>query len=58
LKAEEILLACPKGGRWPIVAIERKLYWSPRLLFKFVCVVCGYQHSNTSNSSSDESERP
>jgi Zn ribbon nucleic-acid-binding protein len=41
-----------------MVAIERKLYWSPRLVFKFVCVVCGYQHSNTAKSSSDKSERP
>jgi C4-type Zn-finger protein len=58
LKAEEILLACPKCGGWPMVAIERKLYWSPRLVFKLVCVVCGYQHSNTAKSSSDKSERP
>jgi C4-type Zn-finger protein len=52
LKAEEILLACPKCGRWPMVAIERKLYWSPRPVFKFVCVVCDYQHNDTPNSSS------
>jgi hypothetical protein len=58
LKAEEILLAGPKCGRWPMVAIERRLYWSPRLVFKFICVGCGYQHSNTPKSSSDKFDRP
>jgi hypothetical protein len=47
LKAEEILVAGPRCGRWPMVAIERRLYSSPRLVFKFICVGCGYQHSNT-----------
>lgn len=41
LKAEELLIACPKCGRWPMVAIERKSYWLPRPAFRFVCVACG-----------------
>ena len=41
MKAEEIIIACHKCGRWPMVAIEHKSYWLPRPTFRFVCAACG-----------------
>jgi hypothetical protein len=41
VKAEELLIACRKCGRWPMVVNEHKSYWSPRPVLRFVCVACG-----------------
>lgn len=43
MKAEHALLACPRCNRWPMVVKDRKGYWSPRRLFRYVCVGCGHR---------------
>ena len=41
MKPKEALFACPRCNKWPMVVQERKAYWSPRRLFRYVCVGCG-----------------
>ena len=46
VKAKDALLACPKCTRWPMVATEHRAFLSPRPLFRYVCVGCGYRQDD------------
>jgi hypothetical protein len=46
MKAEDLLLACPKYGEWPMVANERKGLFFRKRVLQFVCIHCGHRETN------------
>jgi predicted RNA-binding Zn-ribbon protein involved in translation (DUF1610 family) len=46
LKAEDLLLKCPKCGEWPMVANERTSLFSRKRVIQFVCIHCGHREIN------------
>ena len=51
MKVEDLLLACPKCGEWPMVANERISLFPRRRVIQFVCIHCGHRETNPPSAS-------
>ena len=56
MKAEDLLVACPKCGEWPMVTNERNALWFGKRTVQFVCIYCG--HRETSSGAPSENAKP
>jgi hypothetical protein len=41
-----------------MVATERKSFWSPRPLFRYICVGCGYRQDDRPTVRSPDAKKP